>query len=332
MAEIEIEAFRAGTPASKGITAAQAKEAADGFNPDLHRAPIVMGHPNDDQSAPAFGEISGARADGNSLFVKVKNLAQEAVDGVRQSRILNRSIAFWHPNHPSNPNPGKLSLRHLGLLGGAAPAIPNLPALRFSADEPDQLVVDGEPGEAVIFAAPAEAQPIDVQALALQVAAIITPANEPNPNGKEFSVPTPEEMAAKEAELAEREAAIAAKETQFAADEKARAEKAKQDREAENVAFAAKLVAEGKFPAGHKDDLATILNAMPNEVLQFSGETSESPAAALRRILEQAAPVISFSTITPPGSPTFSADPNADAKEQAALAEANAKLETSWKK
>lgn len=331
MSEIEIEAFRANTAASKGITAAHIADAAANYDANKAPAPVVMGHPapGHDHSAPAFGAISGARAEGDKLFLTIKNLAKEAVDGVRESRILNRSIAFWHPDHPSNPNPGKFSLRHLGLLGGSPPAIPNLSPLRFAADDADTLVADGDPGAPMIYAA--DAQP-DIQAIAQQVAAIIKPG-EPAPNapeGKEFAVATEAELKAREDELAKREADIQAKETQFAADEEARAKAAQTARETANTEFAAQIVKDGKFPAGHQSDLVTILNALPVESLTFSGDKSEDPAAALKRILGAAQPVIKFEQISPTGQPQteFAADDD----ETKALAEARAKQQAAWQK
>lgn len=321
MAEIEIEAFRAGTPASKGITAAQIAEAAGSFDPAAHRAPVVMGHPGDDQSAPAFGVLSGARAAGSSLFVTIKDLAKEAVDGVRQSRILNRSMAFWHPDHPSNPTPGKLSLRHLGLLGGAVPAIPNLPPLRFAADESEadggHLIADGDPAAPYIFAAPEVPAAIDIPGIAAAVAAILKPAPEPK---KEFAVATQAELDAREAKIAARETEIAAQETAFAASAKAA-------RETANTTFAAQLVAAGKFPAGKSTDLVAILNAMPVEPLTFS-DGAKAPADALKALLDSATPVLQFTTLTPQGQPQFTA-PGAD-PEAEALAKANARNTAAW--
>lgn len=324
MAEIEIEAFRAGTPASKGITAAHIAEAASAFKPDAHRAPVVMGHPADDQSAPAFGEISGARADGNSLFFTIKNLAKEAVDGVRQSRILNRSAAFWHPAHPSNPNPGKFSIRHLGLLGGSPPAIPNLAPLRFAADEAEadggHVIADGEPGAAVIFAAPDVPPAIDIAGIAAAVAAILKPTT-PAPEKKEFAVATEAELQAREDAIKAREDAAAAKETAFAA-------AAKTAYEGANTAFAAKLVTDGKFPAGHKDDLVAILNSLPMDTqLTFSGDKKEAPADALKRLLDSATPVINFSAITPTGAPNFTAQSDGETE---ALRKANERAAAAW--
>lgn len=334
MADIEIEAFRANTPASKGITAADLQATVAAFNPDMHRAPVVMGHPGNDQEAPSFGVLSGARVEGNSLYVKIKNLAQEAVDGVKGSRILNRSIAFWDRNHPSNPNPGTLSLRHLGLLGGAAPAIPNMAPLRFAADDgdvPGHIVAEGEPGAPMIYAAADAAPQIDVAELALQVAAIIKPAEvpAPTPEQKEFAVATEAELAERERIIAEREAAATAKENQFAADEANRLAAEKTQREADNTTFAAGLVTAGRFPAGHQQDLVSILNALPTETLTFSGDVKEAPAVALKRILGAAAPVIKFEQVSPTGEPIFSAQDDDEAK---ALAASNERSATAWRK
>jgi hypothetical protein len=149
MDEIEIEAFRADTKASKGLTAAHIAKAASSYDPERNPAPLVFGHPTND--SPALGVVSGARADGNKLFLKVKNIADAVVNAVKERRVLNRSIAFWDPDHPSNPSPGHYSIRHLGLLGGMAPAIPGMEPLRFSADE-DALESPEAPEAAVIFA------------------------------------------------------------------------------------------------------------------------------------------------------------------------------------
>jgi hypothetical protein len=62
---------------------------------------------------------------------------------VRESRVLNRSIAFWDPDHPSATRI-RASIRSAiwAFLGGMAPAIPGMGRLKFSADEDDA----GKPG------------------------------------------------------------------------------------------------------------------------------------------------------------------------------------------
>lgn len=273
MDEIEIEAFRADTRASKGLTAAHIAEAATSYDPDKNPAPLVFGHPASD--SPALGIISGARAEGNRLFLKLKNIKDEVVQGVRERRILNRSIAFWAPDHPSNPTPGKYAIRHLGFLGGMAPAIPNLPALKFSADE-TVLETEEAPEPAVIF----EAE----DSSATPVVTVKEPVEKPG-NQEESTMTEAEIQALRErADNAEAEAkrereAREAKDKEFAAAEKAR-------RESENVASVEKVVTEGKVLPAEKDDLVQIFNALPTQALTFSTGEAE-PRAALVSFLDK---------------------------------------------
>jgi hypothetical protein len=146
---VEIMVFEADTRASKGLTAAHVQEAATLYDAEKAPAPLVFGHPTND--SPALGVVESFRCDGPKVFARLKGVAKELVDAVRSRRVLNRSVALWDPHHPSNPNPGKFSFRHLGFLGGQAPAIPNMPALKFSADD-TLLESDEPPADAVIFA------------------------------------------------------------------------------------------------------------------------------------------------------------------------------------
>lgn len=146
----EIEAFRIG-PASRGIGEAQLDEAIASYNPDDDPAPLVIGHPTNDQ--PAHGLIAKVRREGVKLLATLKDLSDDVIQGVRSSRFINRSIAFWHPDHPSNPTPGKWNIRHLGLLGAASPGIPGMPRLAF---EDGELLAFSAPADPVVFEAPEE--------------------------------------------------------------------------------------------------------------------------------------------------------------------------------
>lgn len=151
MMERWIEAFRGGTKASRGITAAQLAEVAeDDF--DANPRGLCFGHPKNDD--PAAGRITGAKVEGNSLMVKVTDLADKAIDGIKSGAWLNRSAAFFDPHHEANPRPGKWTLRHVGLLGAAAPGIPGMQPLKqaFSFDADGGLLADGDPADAVIYA------------------------------------------------------------------------------------------------------------------------------------------------------------------------------------
>lgn len=274
---MEIELFRADTRASKGLTAAHIAEAAACYDADKAPAPIVFGHPSND--SPALGLLSSVRAEGSKLFGTLANVAQELVQGVRDRKVLNRSVAFWDPHHPSNPNPGKFSVRHLGFLGGQSPAIPGMAPLRFSADDDNVLEVnpDVAPADAMIFAVET---PTGVQT-------IIEPA--PKTQEKEFAVT--------ELEIAQKAAADAKAE---AAAEKARADKLQADADNAAATFAASEATRrtnedaaatqaaldgGQITPAEKKDLDVVFSALSTDALTFSTGDAE-PRIALANFLK----------------------------------------------
>ncbi|MDR2868897.1 MAG: hypothetical protein LBV04_00430 [Deferribacteraceae bacterium] len=93
------------------------------YNPAIHEAPLVIGHPKD--NAPAYGWVSKLRRSGDVLQALAKDLLPEFVDMLRERRFPKRSISLY---------PG-LSLRHVGFLGAMPPAVKGLSDIAFSSDE-----------------------------------------------------------------------------------------------------------------------------------------------------------------------------------------------------
>ncbi len=83
-------------------------------------APVVVGHPETD--APAYGWVSSLRRVGDRLQARFSDIDDAFRAAVEAQRYTNRSIAF----------DGDV-LRHIGFLGGAAPAVPGLAPTRFSS-------------------------------------------------------------------------------------------------------------------------------------------------------------------------------------------------------
>ena len=96
-----------------------------------HPAPVVRGHPDDDR--PVLGRILALRQDGSRLFATLSEMTADFLAEFSAGRWLNRSMAFWHPQHPSNPVPGVYYAKHLGMLGAAQPAIPGMDPMQFMA-------------------------------------------------------------------------------------------------------------------------------------------------------------------------------------------------------
>ncbi len=99
------------------------------YNPSRHEAPLVIGHPEHD--SPAWGWVESVKREGNKLFVKFKDVAGEFLDMGRRGLFKKRSVAFYSPDHPQNPHPGKWHLRHVGWLGAMPPAVKGLKNVSF---------------------------------------------------------------------------------------------------------------------------------------------------------------------------------------------------------
>ena len=84
-------------------------------------APVVVGHPETD--APAFAWVDGLRRTGDRLQAKLRDIAAPFREAVEAGRYAGRSIALQGDR-----------LRHVGFLGGRAPAVPGLAPTQFAAE------------------------------------------------------------------------------------------------------------------------------------------------------------------------------------------------------
>lgn len=263
MIEHEIEVFRAGTPAARGITADQLAEVAT-FDCSEKPVALCFGHPEND--TPAAGGIGGFRVDGNSLFAKITSLTEKAIDGIKGGEWLDRSMAFFHPNHEANPRPGKWSPRHVGLLGGAAPGIPGMAPLKkaLAFDAAGELSAEGAPADAVVY----EAAPTTVH----------TVFSTKEPPVTDQTADT--EFAARVKAADEREAAIAAR-------EKAAAERVRNTFNASNGGAIDALVQSGKVLPTEVDGLKLAFAAFDPEAeeLTFGAGDKATKASAASHLL-----------------------------------------------
>ena len=89
-------------------------------------APIVVGHPETD--APAYAWVATLRRVGDRLQATLRDIAPAFREAVEAGRYSGRSIALQGD-----------TLRHVGFLGGRAPAVPGLAPTRF-ASEPEAVI------------------------------------------------------------------------------------------------------------------------------------------------------------------------------------------------
>ena len=132
-----IEIFRAGKhTASDGraftFTQAMLKQIADGYDPTLHEAPFVIGHPKSD--GPAYGWGKSLQVSGDRLLCVPDQVEPQFQELVEAGRFKKRSAAFYGPEDPANPKPGTFYLRHVGFLGATPPALKGLKDVEFSGD------------------------------------------------------------------------------------------------------------------------------------------------------------------------------------------------------
>lgn len=134
-----IEIFRPGSfIAMNGkkytFTPEQVQELADTYKPEFSDAPLVVGHPK--LTSPRFGHAGKLYVnDAGVLCADAVDVVPEFAEAVNARHYPKVSASIYLPDAPGNPTPGKHYLRHIGFLGGAAPAVKGLKSVEFSAAE-----------------------------------------------------------------------------------------------------------------------------------------------------------------------------------------------------
>lgn len=172
-----LDIFRAGRHvAASGevleFSADDLAKTAAAYDPAIHDAPLVVGHPQSDD--PAYGWVSGLSVEDGVLRASTQDVEPAFAELVNARRFKHISASFYRPDSAVNPAPGTWYLRHVGFLGAAPPAVKGLRSPSFSASDGDAVVT-------VAFTEQEDRQ----------------------------NMPTPEELAARAAELDAREAALA---------------------------------------------------------------------------------------------------------------------------
>jgi len=264
--------FRAGTytdmhGAQVTLSAADVAASAAAYDPAIHQAPIVVGHPKD--NSPAFGWLSALSASGDDLEGDPVEVDADFAAAVHAGRYKTRSASFWPPTHPGNPKPGVWYVRHVGFLGGAAPAVKGLRGADLASSTDDGITT-------LLIEDPPMPDPT------LDLAA------------RESALTERETDLAKAAQqLAAREAAIAAREAAAKAQGEA-------IRRTEITAFCEKLAGEARIRPADAPALVTLLATLPEEpAVEFAqpGETPALPAAFLRRFLAALPPIVELAEI-----------------------------------
>ncbi|KFK91766.1 hypothetical protein [Serratia sp. Ag2] len=320
---------------------------AAAYDPALHEAPIVVGHPKTDD--PAYGWVKSLAATGKDMLAEphqVDPAFKELVDNHRFKKI---SAAFYAPDSPGNPVPGVYYLRHVGFLGAQPPAVKGLKSAEFG--EANEGVVEfadwGFTTSATLFSRLRDfmieqfgLEKADEALPPWQLEALREAANPPGKPHPAFSDPAapaaPTETPTEETPVDEEEKLRLQQENadlKRQLDERKQAElntKLAATHDA-NVAFADTLITEARLAPAGKSVIVALLDAVSqgDKPVEFAEGTTTQPLAdAFKSLLQSASPVVEFSEVatgerrrkSSDGSVEFAdADPDQLALHQKAL-------------
>lgn len=127
------------------FTEAILQEIAETYDPALHEAPLVIGHPK--LNGPAYGWAKSLEMRDGMLFAEPHQVVPEFAEAANRKMYKKRSASVYLPDSPGNPVPGKHYLRHIGFLGAMPPAIKGIPdaELNFAEDDGGLALEFAEP-------------------------------------------------------------------------------------------------------------------------------------------------------------------------------------------
>lgn len=298
--------FRAGQHQPMGGGSLQFSEqdldaSARAYDPTLHEAPLVIGHPKHD--APAVGWVKSLQATAEGLVALPQQVDAAFAELLGKGAYKKISASFYQPDSPSNPVPGVYYLRHVGFLGAQPPAVKGLRPIELAEGE-EGVVEFADFGHEQGASLWRKLREFLISQFGTETADKVAPSWEIDsiaeagrrgdaPLGPAFTEPTPpeanpvteEEKAVLEAENQRLKAQLA----QRVQDERAAAHTA-------NVAFAETLVAQGMKPAHSAAVIAALDFAESgDQPLEFGeGDGRQPLAEGLKAIFSELAGGVSF--------------------------------------
>lgn len=302
------------------------------YDPTLHEAPIVVGHPRSD--GPAYGWVGGVKRGSDGLSVEPRDVEPQFAELVKTRRYSKVSACLYGPDTPGNPTPGKYYLRHVGFLGAQPPAIKGLKPVTF-ADAGEDLIELSEWSQQTTASLFSRIRDFIISQFGLEkadsvvpdymidslrddasrtpaspVSAFSDPAGSPAEDviqpTPEHQAPTPPEDTAVDKELqAKLQKENDDLKRQIEERNKADAQRATAERHNANVAFAEGLIndPQPRLAPAAKDKVVAILDALDapdnsGHPPTFSeGETTQTLAETFRNLLKQGNPVICFGEV-----------------------------------
>lgn len=116
------------------------------YDPALHEAPLVIGHPKHD--APAAGWVKSLSVAAEGLIAVPHEVDVAFAELIAKKSFKKISASFYHPDAANNPVPGVYYLRHVGFLGAQPPSVKGLRPIELAEDE-EGVVEFGDFGDSI---------------------------------------------------------------------------------------------------------------------------------------------------------------------------------------
>nr|VFK16254.1 MAG: hypothetical protein BECKLFY1418C_GA0070996_102219 [Candidatus Kentron sp. LFY] len=298
---------------------------AAAYDPEVHEAPLVIGHPVTD--TPAQGWVASMETSRGNLYVHLRDVDPAFAERVDKREYAKVSARLYRPSSPANPVPGVWYLRHVGFV--PIPAIKGLedPSSVGFADDADCVVFQEDVafGEDTDWAIAAIARGLRDWILVkfgaedadkaipswyvqtLEAAAREETEENDKPAFAESSERPDSGKTITESDTTMTEEEIKklqAENDRLKADldrrDKDAAKKEEQRRHDDNAAFAEQLIGEGRLVPKHQDTLVAVLDVLgaPDEdgsTVQFGeGDEARPLSSALREMLADNDPMVEF--------------------------------------
>jgi hypothetical protein len=268
---------------SQQFAAERLQACATSYDVRLHEAPVVIGHPDEQQEMPQAWVKSVVYEE--RLTAYADKLSDLMWGMLQNNQARKYSFSFYLENHPRNPVPGTLYLRHVGIV--TIPAIKDNPEPELTFSESEQTVTLNFCEHEECLMGNQETQ---------------TPAQQVKQETAEF-IELAESLTKKEQALAQKEAALKQKEHELAV--------------AAEANFVEGLIIGGKVLPRDQADLVNYLAAQAMSFAEGDNTNKDWFKGFLLRLPKQ----VEFSEVSKPDSET----PRGDDAELKRMAENMAK-------
>lgn len=276
---------------------------AAAYDPAVHEAPYVIGHPQTD--GPAWGWVQGLAVAANGCLVATpRQVAPAFAELVAAGRFKKRSASFYPPGHAGNPMPGVWYLKHVGWLGATPPALKGLAdagALASYGEAEPGLVCFGDWDDELNASLWRRMREWLIGKFGQDEADAVLPSGDldalqrealrdEQPDEDDVSMPPPTTAFAEGApavtqatpealQQAARLLELDAREARVAAAELAQAALVRSARTAAVVAFCAARLADGRLLPPERDSIVALAAALPDtiEVIEFADGDIDKP-------------------------------------------------------